>query len=138
MSNNEIEQEKLADSIKLVNEILSPKILKKKSFLWQDIGTSLSKISTIHTKETEEILVSLLEFEGELKLASKSDIPGLMSPEDMLKSIAIQSLTKWTGQKYLSTIKKIYKSTQSAALAEIARVSVEKVGGDLEITTNSS
>lgn len=132
MSNNEIEEKKLVDSIKLVHEILSPEILKKKSFLWQDIKTSVFNISTIHTKETEEILVLLLEFEEEIMLASKSDIPGLMSPKDMLKSIAIQTLTKWTGQKYQSIFKKIYKSTQSAALAEIARVSLEKVGGDIK------
>lgn len=132
MSNDEIEKQKLADAIKLVNEILSPKIRKKKGYIWYDIGTSLAKISTIHTKETEEIFVRLLDFEEEIMLAPKSDLPGLMSPKDMMKSIAIQSLTKWTDQKYQSKIKKIYKSTKSAALAEIARVSIEKTDGDLE------
>jgi len=124
-------QEKaMLDSIKLVTELLSLEIIEKKKFLWQEIVTALADITETQTKEAEDTLVNLLEFEGPIRLAPDSDIPGVMSPEDMLKSLAIQVLSKWTGRKHLKAFSKIYATTQSPTLSGIAKVHIERLGGE--------
>jgi len=115
------------DSIKLITEIPSPEIVEKKEFLWQEIVAAMADITKTQTKEAEEILVNLLEFEGQIRLAPQSDIPGLMSPKDILKSLAIQFLSEWTGQKHLMAFKKLADTTESITLAEIAKIHIERL-----------
>lgn len=124
--------ERLRYSINLMKEILSPKIAKEKEFMWQNIIVSMRTIGKTHTEETEQLLVDLLESEDHIKLSPASDIPGALSPEDTLKSLAIQILSEWTGQKYVKIFKKICSSTQSHVLAERIKIFIQKLGGDLE------
>jgi hypothetical protein len=116
------------DSIKLITEILPPEIVEKREFLWQEIVTAMVDITKTQTKEAEEILVNLLEFDGQIRLAPQSDIPGLMSPEDILKSLAIQFLSEWTGRKHLMAFEKLAGTTESITLAEIAKIHIEILG----------
>jgi len=132
MSEKKNKIERLRYSINLMKEILSPKIAKEKEFMWQNIMVSMRIIGKTHTEETEQLLADLLESEDHIKLSPTSDIPGAMSPEDMLKSLAIQILSEWTGQKYVKIFKKICSSTQSPVLAERIKVYIQRLGGDLE------
>ena len=118
----------MSDSMKLIKELLSPEIVEEKEFMWLEIVAAMEDITETQTKEVEEILVNLLEFEGQIGLAPQSDVPGIMSPENMLKSLAIQILSKWTGRKHLKAFEKLASTTESITLAEIAKIIIERLG----------
>lgn len=94
----------------------------------------MEDITKYQKKEAEDILIKILEFEGKNRLAPQSDIPSVMSLEDMLKSLAIQVLSKWTGRKHLKVFKKIRDITQEPTLRGIAKVHIERLGGEPEET----
>ena len=77
-----------------IEEILTPEIVKRKKFLWQEIVFAIQEIIALHTKESEEILIKILSFEDQIQLAPESHIPGLMAQESMLKFYAIVTLSK--------------------------------------------
>jgi len=132
MSEKKNKMERLRYSINLMKEILSPKIAKEKEFMWQNIIASMRIIGKTHTEEKEQLLADLLESEVHIKLSPTSDIPGALSPEDTLKSLAVQILSEWTGKKYIKKFNKICSSTQSHVLAERIKIFIQKLGGDLE------
>jgi len=121
---------KVHNSVELFKQLLWFRRVKKKEFLWQEIVGAITGITKTRTKEVEDILVKLIEFEGKIRLSPDSDIPGVMSPEDTLKSLAIQTLSEWTGRKHLKTFKKICAKTESPILSQIAKVYIERFGGE--------
>ena len=116
------------DSIELIKELLSPKVIEEER-MWQEITVAIEDVTEMHTKEAEELLVRLLDLQGPILLAPGSDIPGILSPEDMLRFAAIQALSEWKGRKYLKNFTKIYHTTPSPTLRNIAKVYIEKMGG---------
>jgi hypothetical protein len=50
-----------------------------------------------------------------------------MSPENMLKSLAVQALGRWTGADYLPTMRRI-EATAPVVLSSVIRAVIEKVG----------
>jgi hypothetical protein len=112
-------------AIELIKEVISDSA--KKQFMWQDISGALAILSEKWTAEHENLFASLLEFEGTVRLSPDSDIPGVMAPEDILKSTAIQNLTEWKGRKYLSAFKKLKTTTKSEAIAEVAQIHIDKI-----------
>jgi hypothetical protein len=125
---------KTSNSMKLIKELLSPEVVKEKAFMWQEIVAAMADITKTQTEEAEELLVKILESEGAIQLAPESDIPHAMSPKDMLKSLAIQSLSKWTGRKHIRAFERVYVTTKSPILAGTAKVHIEKLGGGLRET----
>jgi hypothetical protein len=125
---------KTSNSMKLIKELLSPEIVEEKVFMWQEIVTAMADITKTQTEEAEELLVNILEFEGAIRLAPESDIPHAMSPRDMLKSLAIQSLSRWTGRKHIRAFERVYVTTKSPILAGTAKVHIERLGGELKET----
>jgi hypothetical protein len=89
-------------------------------------------ITSTRTREAEDILLDLAECEGRIRLSPESIIPGVMSPEDMLKSLAIRTLSEWTGRKHLKLFRRIHARTQSPVLAQIAKTHIERLGGEIE------
>jgi hypothetical protein len=49
-----------------------------------------------------------------------------MSPEEMLKSLAIQALGKWTGLAYLSEMRRVEATASSPVLAGIVRAVIRE------------
>lgn len=118
--------------VKLIKQLLSPKVAKKKKeFLWQEIIAAIVSITETKTNEAEDILIDLIKFDGEIRLSSMSDIPGAMSPEDMLKSLAIETLSEWTGRKHIKAFESVYATTKSPVLAGVAKVHIKRLGGKL-------
>lgn len=119
------------ESIEMIRELLSPEIVKEKEFLWQDILAAIEDITKTKTAEGEELLVDLLGFEGQIRLVPESDIPGFMSPGNMLKFLAIQFLIKWTGRKYLDAFERISTTTESPALSDVTEALIESLNREL-------
>jgi hypothetical protein len=109
------------------------------AYRWEDIKEAMWQlISVPPTPEVERVLLSLLRFEGELHLTPSSESPHSMSPEEMLKSLAIQALGKWTGLTYLLEMQRVQATASSPVLAGIAGAvirqsqQVKKPTGDLQ------
>jgi hypothetical protein len=49
-----------------------------------------------------------------------------MPPEDMLKSLAVQALGRWTGLSYLQEMERVQATTRSSSLASLVRDVIQK------------
>jgi hypothetical protein len=95
--------------------------------LWSDVMAELwPAISSPLTWEAEGLLLEILRFEGRLQVTVSSDLPHSMPPEDMLKSLAIQALGKWTGLAYLQEMERVQATTQSSSLSSLVRDVIQK------------
>jgi hypothetical protein len=95
--------------------------------LWTDLVIELfPAISQSLTWEAEALLVEILRFEGRLRLTVSSDLPHSMPPEDMLKSLAVQALARWTGLAYLQEMERVRATTQSSSLSSLVRDIIQK------------
>jgi len=83
-------------------------------------------ISSPHNPEVEQLLLALLRFDGEIRLHPESELPHSMSPEEMLKSLAIQTLARWTGLTYLGEMQRVQATAASPVLAGIVRTVIQK------------
>jgi hypothetical protein len=83
-------------------------------------------ISSPLTWEGERLLLDLIRFEGRLRLAVSSEMPHSMPPEDMLKSLAIQALARWTGLAHLREMQRVQLATQSSSLASLVGDVIQK------------
>src|ERR1700683_1575441 len=71
-------------------------------------------ISSPLTWEGERLLLDVIRFEGRLQLVESSELPHSMPPEDMLKSLAIQALARWTGLVHLHEMQRVQVTTPSS------------------------
>src|SRR5579864_3403576 len=83
-------------------------------------------ISAPLTWEGERLLLDVIRFEGRLRLAVSSEMPHSMPPEEMLKSLAIQALGRWTGLAYLHEMKRVQMTTPSSSLASLVGDVIQK------------
>jgi hypothetical protein len=83
-------------------------------------------ISRHLTWEAEGILLEILRFEGRLRLTVASDLPHSMSPEEMLKSLAVQALARWAGLAYLQEMERVQATTQSSSLSSLVEDVIQK------------
>src|ERR1700730_9628008 len=90
-------------------------------------------ISAPLTWEGERLLLDVIRCEGLLRLAVSSELPHSMPPEDMLKSLAIQALARWTGLAHLHEMQRVQLTTRSSSLASLVGDVIQKVR-----TTNST
>jgi hypothetical protein len=99
--------------------------------LWSDLMAELwPVISSPLTWEAEGLLLAILRFEGRLRLTVSSDLPHSMPPEDMLKSLAVQALGRWTGLSYLQEMERVQVTTQSSSLSSLVRDIIVKTRED--------
>jgi hypothetical protein len=95
---------------------------------WNDVRAELLSVASCPLRpEVERLLLDILKFEGELQLDESSEMPHRMSPENMLKSLAVQALARWTGAHYLPTLRRI-EATAPPALSTVIRAVIQKVG----------
>jgi hypothetical protein len=93
---------------------------------WAEIRAELfSATSHSLSPEVERLLLSILRFEGELQLDESSEMPHRMSPESMLKSLAVQVLVQATGVLYLPTLRRI-EATATPAVSNVIRAVIQK------------
>src|SRR5260221_11572620 len=90
-------------------------------FDWHHIMDALREIAADHSPESEKGLRAILEFDGKVSLSPNSATSHAMAPEDMMRSIAIQSLAQWDKKKHRAAIARVSKKTSSHFLAAIAK-----------------
>jgi hypothetical protein len=83
-------------------------------------------ISSPLTWEGERLLLEAVRFEGQLRLVESSELPHSMPPEDMLKSLAIQALARWTGLAHLHEMQRVQVTTLSSSLSSLVSDVIQK------------
>lgn len=95
---------------------------------WTDVHADfLTATSSPLSPTVENLLLRILRSEEELNLDNGFDMPHRMSPENMLKSMAVQALGRWTGATYLPTMKRLEATARSASLACAIRAVIRDV-----------
>ncbi len=103
-------------------------------YRWEELLADLwPALSSPLTVEGERLLLEILRFEGRLQIDLSSEMPHSMPPEDMLKSLAIQALAKWTGLSHLHEMRRVQLITQSSSLASLVGDVIQKT-----LATNSA
>src|SRR5206468_282358 len=94
---------------------------------WEDVEAAMWQLTSAPpTPEIEALLVDVLRFEGQIRLADLSELPHSMSAEEMLKSQALQALGKWTGQSHLAEMQSVQATAISPVLSGIARAVIQR------------
>ena len=97
----------------------------QQSYQWADILWSMfDMIMKPLTKESEELLLFVIKFDKKINIDLNGECPHSMPPEDMLKSIAIQALLRFTGVRHLSTI--LNDTTELSSLSSIVKASIQQ------------
>ena len=75
---------------------------------WEELLADLWPVlSSPLTADGERVLLEILRFGGRLQINVSSEMPHSMPPEDMLKSLAIQALARWTGLVHLNEMRRV-------------------------------
>ena len=79
---------------------------------WQQVLGSLAEVCSERSPESEAVLRRAATFAGRLTLAQERGLPHAMSPEDLLRSVAVQTLGRWDRTLHQDVI------VRAAALAD--------------------
>jgi hypothetical protein len=96
-------------------------------YRWEELLADLwPALSSPLTVDGEHLLLEILRFNGRLRIDLSSEMPHSKSPEDMLKSLAIQALARWTGLAYLREMQRVQATTSSSSLSSLIRDVIQK------------
>ena len=77
--------------------------------LWPIISSPLSS-------DGERLLLDIIKHHGRLCLTETAELPHSLPPEEMLKSLAVQGLARWTRLTYLTELQRLELTASSPAL----------------------
>jgi hypothetical protein len=99
---------------------------------WVSVRNAILQLGELKDKSCEEYLVQLLAREKELTLTPDSPLPGAMPPLEILKAAAICTLKEIDARDSIQAIEAVYYTTENQALRDIARDTIEALGGEVE------
>jgi hypothetical protein len=118
----------MTDALRFLESAIAARPVVRAEYRWQDlVGAMQAVISAPPDPEAERTLLAVLRFKGTIHLGEGSEGPHSMPPEDMLKSIAIQALARWTGPAHLEEMRRVEATTPSSALRSIVRDAIRQV-----------
>ena len=89
---------------------------------WPDLMAALHSLCRAPlTPDSESLLVDLLHFDGTPELDPDTEFPHSMSPYEILQSVAMQALARYTGPRYLAAFDHLRVSAHSPCLRSIAQ-----------------
>lgn len=77
------------------HSLLAGQHLEGRAFHWQHVVGLLQELCKERSTESEALLRQAAQFKGTLKLDEAQGLPHSMSPEDFLRSVAVQTLGRW-------------------------------------------
>ena len=115
-------------AIQQLNQALSEVASDRREYRWENLLIAIEAIASGDALnwEAERVLLQVVRFEGELRLSEDSEPPHSMSPEEMLKSVAIQTLARCTGLTHLLAMQRVEATTASPVLASIVRATIRR------------
>jgi tetratricopeptide (TPR) repeat protein len=114
--------------LQLLTNVLAPEAEEEGPYAWEDLLGAVHEVTSAPlTQEVEGLLVAALRFEGRFRLTPTSGRPHRLSPEDMVKSLAIQALGRWGAADHLAEIERIESTARSPGLASVARATAQQL-----------
>ena len=89
--------------------------------LWPVISSPLSSAG-------ERLLLDVIHHNGGLRLTETEELPHSLSPDEMLKSLAVQALARWTRLTYLTELQRLELTSSSSALQSVIRAVFRPLG----------
>jgi tetratricopeptide (TPR) repeat protein len=121
------------DPVRLLSHVLAPEGQERDPCAWEDLLAAMQEVTSAgRTPEVEDLLVAALRFEGRFRLTPTSGRPHRLSPEDMVKSLAIQALGRWGAVDHIPEIERIESTARSPGLASVARSTIQRLRRVLE------
>jgi hypothetical protein len=112
----------MRNAVQVLTSVLDPGPRPESEYRWPDLHTAMLQVISVPlTSGTEHLLLSILRFDGHIRLDTSCEVPHRMAAEDMLKSLAVQALAKWTGSTYVRAVKRLQASTISPGLLSVIR-----------------
>lgn len=78
-------------------------------------------ISSPLTLAGERLLLDVIHHKGRLSVAETDELPHSLSPDEMLKSLAVQALARWTSLTYITELRRLEVTAASPALQDVIR-----------------
>jgi len=89
---------------------------------WAGIVGALHTVAAERSEESEALLRSVLtDFRGHLELEPSEGLPHAMPPEDLLRSVAVQTLAAWDLPRHRDAILPHADPARNDPLGSIAR-----------------
>jgi hypothetical protein len=118
----------MQNPLQFLNHVLAPNGQLEEPYSWDDLLSAMQEVTSSEPSgEVESVLLAALRFEGRFNLTATSSRPHRLSPEDMVKSLAIQAFGKWGCTPYLAEIQRIESTARSPGLASVARATVQRL-----------
>jgi hypothetical protein len=87
---------------------------------WQHALALMHAVSEARGPESESVLREVALYDGVLQLDTASGLPHAMSPEDALRSMAVQVLAQWNPRRHRDVIKAVSRVTRNELVRKIA------------------
>ncbi|WP_161968005.1 hypothetical protein [Fimbriiglobus ruber] len=124
----------MSTAIELLSQAVAERPSTQTEYRWEDLlGAMRAVIASPLGWEAERTLLAVTRFDGTLHLNADSETPHSMSPEEMLKSLAIQAIAKWTGPTHLTEMQRVEATATSSVLGSIVR----SVMRQIQVTENA-
>jgi hypothetical protein len=91
------------------------------SYRWHHVLGALQAVCGERSSESEAVLRKAATYEGRLRLDEAAGLPHSMSPEDLLRSIALQTLGEWDRDRHRDVIARAAELADSDHVVVIAR-----------------
>lgn len=88
---------------------------------WHHTLALTHAVAANRSPESEAVLRDVALFEGKLVLDPAPGLPHAMSPEDMLRSLALQVLWEWNPKQHRDVLKQLARHARNDAVAAMAR-----------------
>ncbi len=99
---------------------------------WVTVYRSISALGNERNRNGKKMLAELLKRDKEVKLIEGTQLPGVMSPLNMLKAAALDALGKLNAREYIDDMREVYRKTDNRTLRRIAGNNILALGGSLE------
>lgn len=91
------------------------------AYHWHHVLGALHAVCAEPSPESVEVLRRVAVFEGRYRLDEEAGLPHAMSPEDLLRSLAVQTLAQWDRERHRDVIARAAELSDSEHVAAIAR-----------------
>jgi hypothetical protein len=92
---------------------------------WKHVHAILHAVTLDESEESHLLLRDVAVFEGTLDLDPRHGMPHSMPPEEMLRSVAVQTLGRWDRHRHRDVIGHVAAHAGTDHLVAIARVHLE-------------
>jgi hypothetical protein len=92
-----------------------------RAYNWQQVLGALQAVGEQQCNESEAVLRKVAVYEGDYLLDEGAGLPHAMSPEDLLRSLAVQTLAAWDLERHRDVITRAAELAESDNLAALAR-----------------